>query len=227
MNLLPLIIDIILVVIFVSCIFDGRKKGFIKTVLSLFATVIAMLIAYEYAEPVAQWANEAFVSNAVTDSIAGIISTQLSNGTQAIVDAIPSYISEAAQAGGMSISAAVSDIGSSVNAEQAAEQIYGVIYNVIISSALKVIAFLIIYAIINFILSFVISIVNRFFKFPILKGINKLLGGALGAAKGIAVVLIVSVVLVVASGFFPDGLGEAVKQANIPQLAADIIIDMK
>lgn len=227
MNLLPLIIDIILVLIFASCIIDGRRKGFVKTVLSLVATVIGMLIAYEYAGPIAQWANEAFVKNAVTGSIADIISAQLGNGAQAIVDAIPSYITEAAKAGGLSLSAAVSDIGSSVNAEQAAEQIYGAIYNVIISPALTVIAFLIIYAIISFVLSFVISIINRFFKLPILKGLNKLLGGAIGAVKGVAVVALLGVVLVVASGFFPDVLGEAVKEANIPQLAADIINSMK
>lgn len=227
MGLLPLIIDLILVIIFISCIIDGRKKGFVKTVLSLFATVIAMLIAYEYAGPVAQWANEAFVSNAVTGSIADIISAQLGNGAQAIVDAIPSYITEAAKAGGMNILATFSDTCLSINAEQVAEQIYGAIYNVIISPALTVIAFLIIYAIINFILSFVISIINRFFKLPILKGLNKLLGGAIGAVKGVAVVAILSIVLIVASGFFPDVLGEAVKEANIPQLAADIINSMK
>ncbi|MBE6772195.1 MAG: CvpA family protein [Ruminococcaceae bacterium] len=227
MDLLPLIIDLILILIFVSCIIDGRKKGFVKTVLSLAATVIGMLIAYEYAGPVAQWANEAFVKNAAVGSIAGIISAQIGNGTQAIIDAIPSYISEAVQSGGLNISSVVSDIGSSVDAAQAAEQIYGAIYNVIILPALTVIAFLIIYAIISFILSFVISIINRFFKLPILKGLNKLLGGAIGAVKGVAVTVLLSIVLVVVSGFFPDVLGEAVKEANIPQLAADIINSMK
>lgn len=222
MEMLSLIIDAILVLIFVSCIFDGRRKGFVKMVLSILVTIVSVLIAYEYSAPFAQWANEAFVQNAATGAIADLISSQLSNGTQAIIDAIPAYITEAAEAGGIAVSSIVSDIGSSVDAEQAAAQIYGGIYSIIISPALKVIAFLIVYAIANFVLSFGVSIINRFFKLPILKGLNKLLGGALGAVKGIIVVGVVGVVLVSVSGFFPETLGPAVNEANIPQLAAEI-----
>lgn len=224
MNVLSLAIDLILVLIFASCIFDGRKKGFIKMVLSILATIVSVIIAYEYSAPFAQWANEVFVQNAATGAIADMISSHLSNGTQAIIDAIPAYIIEAAEAGGIAVSSVVSNIGSAVDAQQAAEQIYGGIYSVIISPALKVIAFLIIYAIANFVLSFGISIINKFFKLPILKGLNKLLGGALGAVKGIIVVGIVGVVLVAAGGFFPETLGPAVNEANIPQLAAEIFL---
>lgn len=224
MEIFPLVIDLILILILASCVFDGRKKGFVKMILSIAATIISVLIAHEYSAPVAEWANETFVHEATVNTFAEAITYHLNNGAQAIAEAIPEYIVRAAEAGGVAISSVVSDIGSSVDAVQAAEQIYDGIYGAIISPILSVVAFLVVYAVCNFVLSFGVSFINRIFKLPVLKGLNKLLGGALGAVKGIIVVCIVSMVLIVAGDLFPDILGTAVSESNIPQIAADIIL---
>lgn len=224
MDILPLIIDAILILIFISCVLDGRRKGFVKMILSVAAILVSILIANEYSSPVAEWANEAFVHEATVNTIAELISSHLNSGTQAVINAIPKYIIDAAETGGVAVSSVISDIGSSVDAVQAAEQIYSGIYNVIIETLLSAAAFLVVYAVCNFVLSFGVSIINRFFKLPVLKGINKLLGGVLGAAKGIIVITVVSLLLVVAGNIFSGMLGAAVNESNIPQIVADIII---
>ncbi|MBQ8764108.1 MAG: CvpA family protein [Clostridia bacterium] len=224
MEILPLVIDAILILIFVATILDGRRKGFFKTVLSLVATAVSILIAYEYSAPLAEWANEAFIQKAAVNTFAEAISVHLSSGTQAIIDAIPDYIAKAAEAGGVTVSAVVADISSSVDAVKAAEQIYGGIYGILVFPILSVIAFIIIYAISNAVLSFGISFVNNIFKLPVLKSLNKFFGGVIGAVKGIVVIAILSVVLVVVSPIFPDVLGQAVNSSNIPQFFADIIL---
>lgn len=223
-KILSIIIDLILVLIFAVFIFNGRRKGFINTVLTLAATAIGIFVAYTYSQPVAQWADEAFVKNAAVNSIAGIISSKLSSGTQAVTDAIPSYIAEAAQAGGVSLSELIDGMGSSIDAVQLAEQIYGAIYNIIVLPVLTVIAFVIIYAIISFILSFVVKVIDKFFKLPVLKGLNKTLGGVLGAVKGVVAIAILSVVLVVTKVFCPEAFGAAVDESIIPNIIADIIL---
>lgn len=224
MEILPLVIDAILILIFFATILDGRRKGFFKTVLSLVATAVSILIAYEYSAPLAEWANEAFIQKAAVNTFAEAISVHLSSGTQAIIDAIPDYIAKAAEAGGVTVSAVVADISSSVDAVKAAEQIYGGIYGILVFPILSVIAFIIIYAISNAVLSFGISFVNNIFKLPVLKSLNKFFGGVIGAVKGIVVIAILSVVLVVVSPIFPDVLGQAVNSSNIPQFFADIIL---
>ena len=150
MNYLSIILDLILVLIFAVFIINGRRKGFVNAVLTLVATAISIFVAYEFASPAAEWADGVFVRNAVVKTIADIITTNIGNGTQAVAQAVPSYIVEAAQAGGISINEVISNLGSSIDASQAAEQIYGAIYGVIVLPVLTVIAFLIIYAIINF-----------------------------------------------------------------------------
>lgn len=225
MDLLPLIVDGILILIAVSSIFDGRRKGFVKTFLSLVATAISILIAHEYSAPLAEWANEAFVHNAAVNTFSEAITAQLGNGTQALIESIPDFIVEAAEAGGISVSGVVSDIGSSIDATQAAEKIYGGIYGIIVFPVLSVIAFLVIYAIGNAVLSLGISVINGIFRLPVLKSLNRFLGGIVGAVKGIVVVAILSVVLVSVAGIIsPETLGAAVEAATLPNIFADLIL---
>lgn len=225
MDILPLVVDGILILIVVSSVFDGRRKGFVKTFLSLIATAISILIAYEYSAPLAEWANEAFVHNAAVNTFSEAITAQLSNGTQALIEAIPAFIVEAAEAGGITVSSVVSNIGSSIDATQAAEQIYSGIYKVIVYPVLSVIAFLVLYAISNAVLSLGISVINGVFKLPVLKSLNRFFGGIVGAVKGIIVVAVLSVVLVTVSGIIsPETLGAAVEAATIPNMFANLML---
>lgn len=211
--------------IFVIFIITGKKRGFINTVLTLAASAIGIFVAYKYAMPVAQWADGAFIKNAAVNAISEFLSAHLSSGTQAVIESIPTYITEAAAAGGVSVQELISDIGSSVDAAQAAEQIYGAIYNVIILPVLTVVAFLIIYAIISFILSFVVKAADKVFKLPGLKGLNKTLGALFGAVKGAVTVVILCAVLVTFKVFLqPETFGSAIDEAIIPNLIADIIL---
>lgn len=225
MDILPLVVDGILILIAVSSVFDGRRKGFVKTFLSLIATAVSILIAYEYSAPLAEWANEAFIHNAAVNTISEAMTAQLSNGTQALIDSIPDFIVEAAEAGGITVSSVVSNIGSSIDATQAAEQIYGGIYGIIVHPVLSVIAFLVLYAISNAVLSLGISVINGVFKLPVLKSLNRFFGGIVGAVKGIIVVAVLSVVLVTVSGIIsPETLGAAVEAATIPNMFANLML---
>jgi uncharacterized membrane protein required for colicin V production len=226
MDILPFVIDGILVLIFAATVLDCRRKGFFKTMFSLVATAVSLLIAYEYSAPIAEWANEAFIQNAAVTSLANSISAHLNDGTQAMLDAIPGYITEAAQAVGVSVSGVVSDISSSFDAVQAAEKIYGGVYSVLVFPILSVVSFLIIYAICNAVLSFGIKFLNNIFRLPVLKGLNKLLGGVLGALKGLVIVALLSIILVIVAPILPEELAEAVNSSIIPNAIHEISINI-
>ncbi len=225
MEMLSLVVDAILILILVATVIDGRRKGFFKTVLSLVATAVSILIAYEYSAPLAEWANETFIQKAAVNTFAEAISAHISNGTQAVIDAIPDYITEAAQVTGTSVSGIISDIGSSLDAVQAAEKIYAGIYSVIVFPILMVVAFVVIYAISNAILSFGIRFINNIFRLPVLKGLNKFFGGVLGAIKGLVIVVILSIVLVTVEPILsPEEFREAINSSIIPNLIEEISI---
>lgn len=221
---LSLIIDAILLLIFVMTIIEGRRKGFFSTLFSLVATAVAVLVAREYSAPFAEWINEMFVQKAAINALANSISAYIGDGSQAIINAIPDYIINAAEAGGVAIQDVISNLGSSVDAVSVAEQIYSGVYGIIVLPILSVIAFLIIFAVSKFILSFVVKILNGIFRLPILKGLNKTLGGIFGAVKGILVVAIIGVLLVVCAPIMPEEFSSAVASSTIPNIFSELIL---
>lgn len=222
MDLFPFIIDGILILIFISQIFRGRRKGFFAMVFSLVATAVSVLISYEYSAPIAEWINDTFVQKAAVNALSDAISSHLSSGTQAVLDAIPGYITKAAEASGVTVSGIVSDIGSSFDVTQAAELIYAGIYEILIHPILYVVVFVAVYAISNAILSFGIKFFNNIFKLPVLKTLNKTFGGVVGALKGIVIVVILSIVLVVVAPILPEEFGGAINSSIIPNMVEEI-----
>ena len=224
MEFLPFIIDILMIIIIIGSFFDGRRRGFVKTVLSIVATLIAVFFAYEYAQPVAAWFNDAFVHQRVAKSIANVITENIANGTQAVTDALPNYIIRAAEAAGISAGELISSAGAGIDAAKIGEQLCSALEGVFILPAIKAVAFFVIFAVCSGILAIVIAVIDSIFKLPVIKSLNKLLGGVLGAVKGLIGVLIVSVVFCGISELFPETqFAQAVTQAFIPQSVWNIL----
>ncbi len=224
MDILPFIIDIILIVVFAGCIIDGRKKGFVKMILSIVATVIALLVAKEYAEPVANWINESFVHGRIVDSISRAISDSVGSGAAAIANALPDYIVRAAEAIGLSTKEITANLGSNVTSVQAAEQICTAVEGAFIVPAIKIVSFFIIFAIGSAVLNFVASLINGIFKLPLIKSVNKLLGAILGGVKGLIAVLIIGLVFRFVSAIAPETpFAAAVEDSAIIKTAWEIL----
>lgn len=224
MDILPFIIDIILIVVFAGCIIDGRKKGFVKMILSVAAAVIALFIAKEYAEPVANWINESFVHGRIVESISRAISDSVGSGAAAIANALPDYIVRAAEAIGLSAKEITADLGSNVTSVQAAEQICTAVEGAFIVPAIKIVSFFIIFAIGSAVLNFAASFINGIFKLPLIKSVNKLLGAILGGVKGLIAVLIIGLVFWLISSIAPETpFAAAVEDSAIIKTAWEII----
>lgn len=202
MDFLPVIIDLAFVALIVVNVIDGRKKGFVKMLLSFAATILSWLIAAELSQPIALWANESFVHGWISSSIENAIASSLGNGTNAIIEAIPDYIANAAEIAGVSLQNLAIQLSNVVDSAQAAEKIYTVVESTFVIPAIRIVAFFIVYAVAERILAVLIGVVNKLFKLPIIKSFNRLLGGAAGAFKGIiavaALCLVISFITMIA-----------------------------
>lgn len=204
MDFLPLLIDLAFVAMLVVNVLDGRRKGFVKMILSFVATVLSWLIASELSQPVAEWANEAFVQNWISGSIENAIADSIGSGTNALIEAIPDYIASAAQTAGVSVQNVVQQLGSNVDSAQAAEKIYAAVESVFVVPAIRIVAFFIVFAVCERIFAIFIGIINKFFKLPIIKGVNRILGCFAGALKGSVVMSVICIVLSLAVMIFPE-----------------------
>lgn len=214
MGILPFIIDLLLVSVFIGGIIKGRNNGFVKTVLSIVATVVGILIAKEYCEPVALWIEENLIRNAAMNSITEVLSYHIGGTVQDMINALPAYIKNAAEYAGVEIESFVSGVITVETVGTATQSIYSAIKEFAIIPAAKVVAFVIIYAIANVLFSIVISIVNNIFRLPILKGLNRTLGMVIGGIKGVFEMYVISALIGFLSMLIPVAeFNEAVQKA--------------
>lgn len=225
MEFLPLILDGILILILVASIFDGRRKGFVKTVLSLAVTIISVIIAKEFAPQLADWVNTNFIHDTGVQWLANLISDNITSGTQAVVDAIPQTVAEAVTAfANTKVETLVSGVTDSAQITAVAEKIYNAAELAFINAFVTVVSFLVIFIASKTVLSVGASLVNGIFRLPVLKGINKFFGGLAGALKGAIAVVIICMVLGMCTGIFADTpLYTAVSGSVITQFIIQLI----
>ncbi len=225
MEFLPLILDGILILILVASIFDGRRKGFVKTVLSLAVTIISVIIAKEFAPQLADWVNTNFIHDTGVQWLANLISDNITSGTQAVVDAIPQTVAEAVTAfANTKVETLVSGVTDSAQITAVAEKIYNAAELAFINAFITVVSFLVIFIASKTVLSVGASLVNGIFRLPVLKGINKFFGGLAGALKGAIAVVIICMVLGMCTGIFADTpLYTAVSGSVITQFIVQLI----
>lgn len=223
MEFLPIVFDAIMILIFVSCIFEGRRKGFVKMILSVIAAIVCFIVAKEFCGPVAVWLNDNFVHSALVSAIADVIENNISEGTQAVISAMPQTLIDTLSQLEFSVETAVSGLGSQENASQIAESITMAVQGVLVLPLLNIITFVVIFALCRLISDFAVGTVNTFFKLPIINGMNKFAGGFLGAVKGFIVIAVVSFVAAGAAQLLPDmPIAEAIKESSVIKTFAEI-----
>lgn len=214
---MSLAIDIILVVIFASFVLTAVKKGFILSLLEFAAVILALVLAYNFSPKVAETAYDGFVKEATIKTIETQIEENVSlqeTSTQAqlLLESIPDYMVSVADFMGVSVDDIKQSVASSkFTSENIATELVEKIAQPIIIGALTALSFVVLAIVLLFVLKFLAQIIAKIFKIPVIKTVNKLLGGVLGACKGFAVVLFICTILTV---FFASGDNELAAAVN-------------
>ncbi len=201
MNGLSLAVSLILIAVFIGSVLDGRKKGFVRITLSLLSTIICGFVAAAFADPVAAYIAENFVHESFVSGVSLALTNAISNGSKNLAEALPEYIVTAVNNFDAGL---LSDISTSVNTAELAEKIYTAIESTVIIGILYLIAFFVIFAVCSFVLKFVVSAIDKVFRLPVLKNLNKMLGTLVGGIKGLVVLAIISVSLYLIAAIFPE-----------------------
>ena len=214
---MALAIDIILVVIFASFVLTAVKKGFILSLLEFAAVILALVLAYYFSPKVAETAYDGFVKEATIKTIETQIEENVSlqettTQTQLLLESIPDYMVSVADFMGVSVDDIKQSVASSkLTSENIATELVEKIAQPIIIGALTALSFVVLAIVLLFVLKFLAQIIAKIFKIPVIKTVNNLLGGILGACKGFAVVLFICTILTV---FFASGDNELAAAVN-------------
>ena len=195
-------LDVLIVAIFALCIFIGVKKGFIRSVIWLVVLALAFFLSYKFTGQFADYLNDNFINQSVTDKLSEKVSAIFSGetGTEAVkISEGNAEIDENDMENNRSV---LSDFLAkfSISFDEMKEWIREKKNSTVadisefiagsVSRSLSVgIAFVIIFVgtvVIGYIALWLIS---KLFETEPLSGVNKTLGGILGGIKGLALCL--------------------------------------
>lgn len=200
----------------------GYFRGFIKTILSMVAVVLCVIVAKEYCDAVAAWLSRTYVHPALVSAVSNAISTNLSGGAQAILNAVPGAVTQAASAAGVSVSALVEGI-STADVTPVAERIATAAEQTMLGGLLQAAAFVALFLALRLLAGILIFIIDIAFKLPVLKTVNRAVGAVFGALKGVVWVLVGILGLGAVAQLLPETpLAQAFAQSGL-QTVSDAI----
>jgi len=193
------IIDIIILAILAFSLISGMHKGFITSTLALVGFCGAWIGAY---------ASYGYLVTAVqqNEGIMNFLRSMVSAAdlfkTQTLADL------EVAAASAADIDLAVSEIGiplienffrsnvlGQVFANQGLTVMSEYLTQTLLSSALNIVSFIIMFAVIYAAVLLLVNLLNNVFRFPLLKHLDWLLGGAFGLVRGAVIVMLIFAVV--------------------------------
>lgn len=223
-------IDALLVILLILTVIISARKGFVKCVISLVCVIAAMLAAFEFSEPAAEWCYDNIVSDIVVSKVEesidkGYDSQSVALTVGEIIDTVPDFIGVQLVKLGIDINVLSENITKlQLSTEDTAKKISDEIIRPGIIVLLNLILYLVIFILVRLILGFFSRILIKIADLPVLKQTNKTLGALIGIIKGFSLIVTLSFVL--------DFLAELLKNTNVFAQAiensriCDIIIEL-
>lgn len=168
-----IVLDIVALVLIVLAVLEGRRKGFVKMLWKVAAWILTLILVMVLIKPVTDWAM-------TTDNVQGIVTNITETVENSLVKSnidvfTPEAISEATNIPAAFIPAqTVAQMGEDFTA--AALSLAGTVALTVIKIAVGLILFILI----RILLSIAFRILNLVAKLPIINGVNKLFGMAMG-----------------------------------------------
>ena len=200
-----IIIDIALIAVLVIFSILGLKKGFLKSVLSIFSWIVCLFVACLTAKYVAGWINglydfSALIGGKISKSLiktnnffAQSVNVYETAGKDALINAIPGNINKL-------LTQLIKVVFSNSKIDMSSSDSIGLV----VGTSLGHICMVIIAGILVFIvLKIAAALLSKLFtnieKTKVLGSLNKILGGILGFLKGALIVGVINLILVATS----------------------------
>lgn len=225
---MSIILDIVLVAIFAAYVFFAAKKGFVRTLLELVAVVAAIFLSFQISPVVSQTVYDGFVEKQIVTALEEQISENVdalsvSEKANAVLDSIPDFAVSLASSAGVEISTIKEQISSQkFDSQNLAQSLVDKIAEPIVVGALTIIIFILLAVVLMVVLKIAAKYISKLFDIPLVKSVNRSLGGVLGAIKGVLVVIVICTALRFIFGGGDGELSVAVNDSFVVGLLDEI-----
>ncbi len=223
-------IDAVLIIILVTNVLDSARKGFFKCVLSLICVIAAVIASVSFSQPLAEWSYDNLFSERIEAEVEqalsqGINSDSVADTVTSTLEMIPGVLSTQLDELGIDIDSLTQKIASlELSAADTAEKVSSDIIRPAALVLLKLVCYILIFIAVSFVLRCIIGLIDKLPAPGIFRRANKLLGAALGAVKGVILVLVISLFINACSLWLSDSneISLAIESSKICSLVGEL-----
>lgn len=196
-----LIFDIAIVLIFVICISNSMKQGFVKASSAILSIVLTIVLMFAFQDSISTYLKNSQFGKDINEKITQALTQQnkeeIKEDENSTDFGLPMFFGTMIKDTEEKIEDVKNDL-----ITQAAESTT--------SSVINILSIVFLYIAIRIALFFLLKIINLVFKLPVLKSVNKLLGALVGAVNALFIVYILCAGLI---WFVPNDSSETIKDA--------------
>ena len=183
-----MVADIIIIAVFALLFFIDFKRGIAITILNVAGVALTGFLAYHISNFLASWVYTAFVQQTLTTNLQQMIDTQginsaIANSFSALPNWVMGMLGFFLSIFGLDSSVYTNDFQVSNSAAAAVSTSVENLIQPVITGMFRLVIGVVISIIIFIIIKILVKKLVRVFKIPVVKQINKLLGGVLGLAE--------------------------------------------
>ena len=183
-----MVADIIIIAVFALLFFIDFKRGIAITILNVAGVALTGFLAYHISNFLASWVYTAFVQQTLTTNLQQMIDTQginsaIANSFSALPNWVMGMLGFFLSIFGLDSSVYTNDYQVPNSAASAVSTSVENLIQPVITGMFRLVIGVVISIIIFIIIKILVKKLARVFKIPVVKQINKLLGGVLGLAE--------------------------------------------
>lgn len=183
-----MVADIIIIAVFALLFFIDFKRGIAITILNVAGVALTGFLAYHISNFLASWVYTAFVQQTLTTNLQQMIDTQginsaIANSFSALPNWVMGMLGFFLSIFGLDSSVYTNDFQVSNSAAAAVSTSVENLIQPVITGMFRLVIGVVVSIIIFIIIKILVKKLARVFKIPVVKQINKLLGGVLGLAE--------------------------------------------
>lgn len=183
-----MVADIIIIAVFALLFFIDFKRGIAITILNVAGVALTGFLAYHISNFLASWVYTAFVQQTLTTNLQQMIDTQginsaIANSFSALPNWVMGMLGFFLSIFGLDSSVYTNDFQVPNSAATAVSTSVENLIQPVITGMFRLVIGVVISIIIFIIIKILVKKLARVFKIPVVKQINKLLGGVLGLAE--------------------------------------------
>ncbi|MGB4986400.1 MAG: CvpA family protein [Ruminococcus bromii] len=191
-----MVADIIIIAVFALLFFIDFKRGIAITILNVAGVALTGFLAYHISNFLASWVYTAFVQQTLTTNLQQMIDTQginsaIANSFSALPNWVMGMLGFFLSIFGLDSSVYTNDFQVPNSAAAAVSTSVENLIQPVITGMFRLVIGVVISIIIFIIIKILVKKLARVFKIPVVKQINKLLGGVLGLAEAAILVFFV------------------------------------